>query len=208
MEGSLTRKVSTDIDIDFANRDAALAILAHVPASRIERGVFAKHQTGVYFQDVPVDPVTGLCSILYEEAGDLGYFKIDFLNNSIYDEVRDPEHLDRLVNREPDWELLEDGEIVSALAHIREHFGTVQMVRPRSIDDLAVVLALIRPAKRHLLGKSRQEIDAEIWEPVPGQEEYWFKKAHAVAFALSIIVQLNLMIEAVEAELAQAEIAD
>jgi hypothetical protein len=194
-------KVSTDIDIDFASRDVALATLAHVPASRIERGVFTKHQTGVYFQDVPVDPVTGYCSILYEDAGDLGYFKIDYLNNSIYDDVRDPEHLDELVAREPEWELLEDREIVSGLAHVREHFGTLQSIKPRSIDDLAVVLALIRPAKRHLLGKSRQEIDAEIWKPEPGGDEYWFKRAHAVAFSLSIIVQLNLMVEQVMADL-------
>lgn len=197
--------VSTDIDIDFADRDAALATLAYVPASREERGVLAKHQTGVYFQDAPLDPVTGFASILYEEAAELGYFKIDFLNNTIYQGVRDEAHLDELVNRDPEWSLLEERDIVGMLAHIKDHFGAVQFIKPKSIDDLAVVLAIIRPAKKHLYGRSRTEIDAEIWKPEPGAEEYQFKRAHAIAYAVSIVVQLNLLVDQAAAELEAEE---
>jgi hypothetical protein len=208
MEGILSLIVHTDIDMDFADRDAALSTLAYVPASMVERGAHrikqgsvVKHQTGVYFQDAPIDPLTGLCSILYEDAAELGYFKIDFLNNSIYQGVRDEDHLDALVKEEPVWELFEMREVVGSLAHIKDHFGTVQVIKPKCIEDLAVVLALIRPAKRHLIGRSREEINSDIWKPEPGSDDgYRFKRAHAIAYAVSIVVQLNLMSErAVEA---------
>ena len=49
-------KFQGDIDIDFGNRDAALAHLKHVNASIGKpEGEFAKHATGVYFTDIPHD---------------------------------------------------------------------------------------------------------------------------------------------------------
>ena len=185
-------KVTTDIDIDFASRELALAGLVHVKASREDREVLIRHPSGVYFQEIPLDPFSGCASIPYQEAGDLGYFKIDFLNNSLYDDVKNENHLRDLVDREPEWGLLEEREIVSMLAHIGEHFGVVQAIHPRSVDDLAVVLALIRPGKRHLLGQPRSVIDAEIWK---SSEEFTFKRAHAIAYAVSITVQMNLLID-------------
>jgi hypothetical protein len=181
-------KVTTDIDIDFADRDSALAGLLHVPASRQK----AKHPTGVYFQNVPTDPITTYCSMDYEIAGDQGYFKIDFLNNSIYADVRDEEHLISLME-DPDWDLFEHEEIVSMLAHIHDKFGLVSSIRPRCVEDLAVILALMRPGKRHLIGKPRAEIDAEIWQT--GSEGYQFRRSHAIAYSVSIVVQLNLLCE-------------
>lgn len=185
-------KVTTDIDIDFANRDLALAGLVHVKASREDRDVLIRHPSGVYFQEIPLDPFSGCASIPYQEAGDLGYFKIDFLNNSLYEDVKNENHLRDLVDREPEWGLLEEREIVAMLAHIGEHFGVVQAIRPQSVDDLAVVLALIRPGKRHLLGQPRSVIDAEIWK---SSDEFTFKRAHAIAYAVSITVQMNLLID-------------
>jgi DNA polymerase III alpha subunit len=67
-------------------------------------------------------------------------------------------------------------------------------MKPCSIEELAMCLALIRPAKRHLVGKTWTEIAGEIWEkPVNG--DYYFKKAHAVAYAHVIVVQMNLICE-------------
>lgn len=184
---------STDIDIDFADREQALSGLMHVAATRFERNEFLRHPSGVYFQEVPIDPFTGWCSVPYEKAQELGYFKIDFLNNSIYQGVRDEAHLDELLKREPEWSLLEDRTIVSMLAHIGEHFGTVQTIRPKSIEDLALVLALIRPGKRHLTYMPREMIEADIWKPNP--DGYVFKKSHSVAYAVSVVVQMNLLVE-------------
>jgi DNA polymerase III alpha subunit len=67
-------------------------------------------------------------------------------------------------------------------------------MKPRTIDELAMFLGLIRPAKRHLIGKTWTEIGMEIWtKPVNG--EYYFKKSHAVAYAMAIVVQMNLICE-------------
>lgn len=190
-------KVATDIDIDFADREVALQGLMHVAASMEARtgdsyGEHRRHPSGVYFQNLPTDPLTGYSSLPYEEAADRGYFKIDFLNNSIYNGVRDEDHLVELVNREPPWDFFEDEGIVSMLAHIHSSFGIVSQIRPRSIEDLAVVLALQRPGKKHLIMEPRSRIDDEIWIPT---DTFNFKRAHAIAYAVSIVVQLNLLIE-------------
>lgn len=191
-------RVTTDIDIDFPDRDSALMGLMHVAASMEQKGQPSRHPTGVYFQNVPVDPLNGYSSLNYEEAAENGYFKIDFLNNSLYDGVRDEEHLIALM-ADPEWDMLEAEEVVERLAHIHSSFGIVKSIKPQSVDDLAVVLALMRPGKRHLMGKSRAEIDAEIWKT--NEEGFVFKRAHAIAYAVSIVVQLNLLCEVLGAQI-------
>jgi len=69
-----------DIDIDFVDRDQALTLFEHIPASRLDNNRLVKHNTGVYLHAVPVDAVSGLCQIPYEQAEEQKYFKIDFLN--------------------------------------------------------------------------------------------------------------------------------
>jgi hypothetical protein len=196
---SAPKIITTDIDIDFADRNSALAGIPHVPAMRTDQGRPVRHASGVYLQDIPSDPISDLAVYDTDAAAERGYFKVDFLNNSIYAGVRDEAHLDALLEREPDWSLLDLPEVVERLAHIRNYAGIVRMIRPRSIADLAIVLALIRPGKKHLIGKPRAEIEATIW--TPGADGYTFKRAHAIAFAASIVVQLNLLIETISAEI-------
>ena len=93
----------TDIDIDLKNRDDVLNKLKHIPASIIGN-IAKKHNTGVYFHDMPHDPSTNLSTINYKEAEDLGYFKIDLLNVNIYEHVKNEAHLNELLEREPDWD--------------------------------------------------------------------------------------------------------
>jgi hypothetical protein len=192
-------KVTTDIDIDFANRDAALVGMLSIPASMTTQGNRAKHPTGVYFQNIPVDPLDDMASLNYEEAAENGYFKIDFLNNSLYNDVRDEQHLIKLINDEPMWDLLAAPGIVEELAHIKTSFNIVNSIKPRSVEDLAVVLALMRPGKRHLLNLPRDEINARIWKAE--DNGFIFKRAHAIAYAVSIVVQLNLMCEKMAEEI-------
>lgn len=184
-----------DIDIDFADRDAALEDLLHVTASRLDMGILKKHNVGVYFQDIPMDAMTGLASIPYKEAESRGYFKIDFLNLNIYGKVRDEEHLIDLMEREPTWEILEIESVVNELFHINGHFDVVQTMKPKSIDQLAMVLAMIRPAKRHLIGLPWSEVEKEIWTVVEDDEKYGFKKAHSYSYAMVLVVQMNLFVE-------------
>jgi hypothetical protein len=183
-----------DVDIDFVDRDSALNLFQHTVASRIENGKLIKHNTGVYFQEVPVDAVTGLCKIPYEEAEEQDYFKIDFLNVGIYKGVRNEEHLVQLMNQEPLWNLLLQDEFLNLLFHINGHGDMIRKTRPTSVEQLAAVLAMIRPAKRYLIGKDWTTIMKEVWTK-PMNDEYFFKKSHATAYAVAVVVQMNLICE-------------
>ena len=142
-----------DIDIDFVDREQALTLFDHVRASRVENGKLVKHNTGVYLHEVPANAVENICSIPYEEAEDRGYFKIDFLNVGIYKGVRDEEHLVELMERKPLWELLEQDDFTNMLFHVNGHGSILRQMKPRCIQELAAVLAMIRPAKRYWIGK-------------------------------------------------------
>ncbi len=185
-----------DIDIDFLDRDQALKLFNHTVASRLDQGSLVKHNTGIYLHDVPVDPITGLCSVPYDEAENLNYFKIDFLNVGIYKGVRDEEHLIHLMNQEPLWDLLEQDEFVNLLFHLNGHGDIIRKTRPTSVEQLSAVLAMIRPAKRYLIGKDWTTIMKEVWTK-PETGDYYFKKSHATAYAVAIVVQMNLICESV-----------
>lgn len=186
----------TDIDIDLKNREDVLTKLKHIPASIITNTV-KKHNTGVYFHNIPHDPSTNLSTISYKKAEDLGYFKIDLLNVNIYEYVKNEAHLNTLLKRDPDWHLLLHKEIVQQLFHIHDHYDIVVQMQPRSIDQLAMVLAIIRPAKRNLLGQQWLTIEKQVWLK-PNDNSYYFKKSHAISYAYAIIVQLNSLCELAE----------
>ncbi len=183
-----------DIDIDFADRAKALEHFKHVGAAIKEDSTFKKHNTGIYCTSVPYNPFTGLSTIDYKEAEDRGYFKIDFLNVSVYEKVKSREHLKQLMETEPLWDLLEQQDFADLLFHVNGHSGLMKQMKPRSIEELAMCIALIRPAKRHLIGKTWTEIGQTIWTK-PENGEYYFKKAHAIAYAHVIVVQMNLICE-------------
>jgi hypothetical protein len=44
------------------------------------------------------------------------------------------------------------------------------------------------------MGKPFDEIEKTVWVK-PASDEYYFKKAHAIAFATAIVVQLNRLVE-------------
>lgn len=187
-------KIDFDVDIDCANRDRVLKHMRHIPASVLNNGKLSKHNTGVYFQNIPTDPLSGFAEMDHKSAENKGFFKVDFLNNYIYKDVKDIAHLDRLVEQDPMWELLQHAEVVEQLYHINRHYDIVKEYSPSSVMELAMILAIIRPAKRHLIGQNFDRISETVWLK-PAGDEYHFKKAHAVAFALAICVQLNLLVE-------------
>jgi DNA polymerase III alpha subunit len=183
-----------DIDIDFVDRSKALELFDHIVASRSEQGQLVKHNTGVYLHEIPVDAVSGFCKIPYDQAEELGNFKIDFLNVGIYKGVRSEDHLLKLMTKEPIWDLLEDDVFSDLLFHVNGHGDVLRKTKPKTVEQLAAVLAMIRPAKRYLLGKSWPEIMDEIWI-TPVDNQYYFKKSHAIAYAIAITVQMNLICE-------------
>ena len=181
-----------DVDIDFFDRDGVLKSFKHTPATIIKDNKTEKHKTGVYFHAVPEHPVTGHSSLDYKKAEDRGYFKIDCLNVSIYKNVKSEQELVQLMIQEPDWDMLKDSKIVDQLFHLNGHFNIVSKLEPKNIEQLAAVLAIIRPAKRGLMYKDWTDILKEVWiKPTDGS--YFFKKSHAVAYAQAIVVQMNLI---------------
>ena len=183
-----------DIDIDFIDREQALKLFKHTVASRNDNGRSVKHNTGVYLHEVPVDAVSGLCSVPYEQAEEQEFFKIDFLNVSIYKGVRDEVHLNQLMETQPLWDLLEQDDFSNLLFHVNGHGGLLRQMKPTSIEQLAAVLAMIRPAKRYLIGKDWTTVMKEVWTK-PENGDYFFKKSHATAYAVAVMVQMNLICE-------------
>jgi hypothetical protein len=182
-----------DIDIDFADRTVALDLFDHVVASRQSQDQFIQHPSGVYVTEIPHDVVTNLATIDYKEAERRGYLKIDLLNVSVYQGVKSPQHLDQLINQEPIWELLEYDEFTDQLFHLAGHGAILRKLKPTSILQLAAVLSVIRPAKRYLLTESWDVILSQVW--LPTQDGYSFKKSHAVAYAMVVVVHMNLLSE-------------
>lgn len=181
-----------DVDIDFFDRDGVLKLFKHTPASIIKDDKIEKHKTGVYFHAVPEHPVTGHSTLDYKKAEERGYFKIDMLNVNIYKHVKSEQELVELMIKEPDWDMLKDITIVDQLFHLNGHFNIVSKLEPKNIEQLASVLAIIRPAKRHLMYKDWKVILSDVWER-PKDGSYFFKKSHAIAYAQAIVVQMNLI---------------
>ena len=193
-----------DIDIDVKDRNAILQTLPkYVHASIIRDNTIKRHNVGIYLQNIPSLPQTNIekydtlrpistmdyehCS-LFEDI-----VKIDLINNSIYSHVKDNDHLESLLSKEPPWAIFSNADIVNELPHLSGHFETVlkHHLPIDSVDKLAMVLALIRPGKRYLVGKPWDHVKKDIWKPT---KDYYYKKSHAYAYAFSLIVYINAIL--------------
>ena len=187
-------KFQSDIDIDLGDRTQALAHISHVPASIVRDGRLVKHNSGIYVTDIPVDPFTGQASIDYQAAEARGYVKLDLLNVSLYTQIKSEEHLQQLMSTEPEWEKLYDPEYFARLIHVGSHYDTL-LKMPEAVNTIprmAMFLSVIRPAKRHLIGRKWQEVAATVWDK-PSDDGYYFKKSHAVSYAHLVVVNMNLL---------------
>jgi hypothetical protein len=188
-------KFNADIDIDFADREQILKLIKYTPATINRNGEYIKHNTGVYVNPIPANPFTGLSNIDYQTAEEMGYVKLDLLNVNVYNQVRNEQHLNKLISTEPMWEMLQHKEFVEQVIHINNHYDLLQkMPEPvNSITRMAMFIALIRPGKRHLVGKSWREVSEHIWDKT--EDVYSFKKSHSCAYAHLVIVHMNLLTE-------------
>jgi len=186
----------SDIDIDFGDRTQALAHIQHVPASILRDNKLVKHNSGVYVTDIPTDPFTGQASLDYQAAESRGYVKLDLLNVSLYTQIKSEEHLAQLMTQEPEWDRLYDAEFFARLIHVGSHYETlIKMPEAvNSIPRLAMFLSVIRPAKRHLIGRTWAEVAKTVWER-PTDDSYYFKKAHAISYAHLVLININLISE-------------
>ena len=185
-------KNSFDIDIDFGNRDLILQHIEHIAAAMRNVSPVKKHNTGVYVTEIPYDSFNDMANIDYTEAEDRGYLKLDLLNVHVYDQIKSETELIDLM-REPNWSLLNKKEFVEQLVHLGNHYNNLQKM-PEPVDSiprLAMFLACIRPAKKHLLGKSWSEVSKTVWDKT--DDGYSFKRSHSCAYAHLVVVHMNLL---------------
>lgn len=187
-------KFDADIDIDFADREDILKHITYTSARQERDEGVRKHNSGVYVTEVPYDPINDCASIDYEQAEQRGYIKIDFLNVNVYKLIRDQEHYEEMLNKEPPWHRLQEQEFVEKLIHVGNHHKLICNMNVNSIARMAMFLALIRPGKRDLLDKSWEKIGKNIWI-IPTDGSYYFKKAHAVSYAVLVALHMNLIDE-------------
>lgn len=192
--------MSADIDIDLGDREKVLALIRVTAARQENNEQVRRHNSGVYITDIPYDPIHDCASIDYREAESLGYFKIDLLNMSVYQLVKDQAHYDRLLSTPPPWSRLLEREFCEQIVHIGNHYDLICQLAPDSIPRMAMFLAVIRPAKRHLAPGGWPAISQDIWTR-PQDDSYFFKKSHAVGYAQLVALHMNLIDEKDTADL-------
>lgn len=185
-----------DIDIDVKTSFDPLTIFSTATrASIVQSNELKKHPCGVYFQSIATDPVTHVAAVPYKEAEDLGYFKIDFLHLSVLDAFKNKQEIRDLLKQDPDWTLLRKPEVVEKLFHLKNWYDVLNTIRPTNLQELADCLALIRPNKQQLLFeyvKNKDKTREKLYK-VDKKDKTSFKKAHAIAYASIICLQLHLI---------------
>ena len=185
--------MSADIDIDLANRDQLINLIRVTPACQLQQDQVRRHNSGVYPTDIPWDPVNQCASIDYETAEQLGYFKIDLLNMSVYQLINNQEHYDQMLNQTPDWNRLwTDNAWASQLVHVGNYTELLKSMRPDSIPRMAAFISIIRPGKAHLQNQTWDRVFETVWDGDSSQG-FVFKKSHAISYAVLVALHMNLL---------------
>lgn len=185
-----------DIDIDFpSNFDLSKIVKDATPASMVKKGELVKHPCGYYLQTIPIDPVTKLAAIPYDRATEFGYFKIDFLHLSLLDGFTSKQEIKDLLKVDPKWDLLTDPIVVPKLFQLHRNHALLVKVKPQSVQEIADCIALIRPFKRDYLEPyllDRNKVRPYLYRQ-DGEDKSSFKRSHAIAYALTVVLQLHLI---------------
>lgn len=153
-----------DVDIDIKDRNKLLEHLDYIPASKSDG---TKHTTGIYVQDVEVNPATGYAAINFHHHEAI---KFDLLHLTTLDYFTSNQEVYDMANKEPNWNLFKEEYIVKQLPHIHNHFRLVNKISPKSVADLVLILEKIRE-----------------------KSDYHFRKSHAYAYALNIVSVINII---------------
>ena len=185
--------ISADIDIDFADRQQILDLVTTRAARIRHQGQPRRHNSGVYVTDIPWDPITECAAIDYDTAESRGYFKIDLLNVGVYQLVRDPDHYQQMLDREPPWSRLwQDPDWATNLVHVGGHVNLLTSMRPDSIPRMAAFISVIRPGKAHLQNRPWDQVFASVWDG-DSSRGFVFKKSHAIGYAHLVALHMNLL---------------
>ncbi len=188
-----------DIDLDFRDRGEIVSLFPNATrASQMTHDGtrFTKHETGMYFQNIPSDPDTKLAAFDYKIAEEFGYMKIDFLSNRVYEGLT-PEDIDAFLEIETDWSWYLDERFYTevpdtpSLVHLGGYYDLVRKYPPESLTDVAMLIALIRPAKKDLVGKDKDYVLSKIWEK--SEKGYSFKKSHSFGYGLMVTLHAKII---------------
>lgn len=179
-----------DVDLEVLNREEVLTLFpearvaSQVVGDQIKR--MRPHNSGIYFQNIPLNPLNNLAALPFKEAEDAGFHKIDLLSCPYpYNGIESMEELRTLLDEPIDWNWFTDVGFISTLFQVHDHINEVVHYAPQSIEDLACLIAIIRPAKQHLIGESWDTVRAKIWDQ-ESHHKILFKKSHAIAYALAV----------------------
>lgn len=185
--------MSADIDIDVPDRTAVLKLIQHTAARQLHQGQVRRHNSGIYVTDIPQDIPNGCAAIDYESAEQRGYFKIDLLNMSVYQLIRDPAHYAEMLAATPPWQRLwTDTAWASQLVHVGNYADLMASMRPDSIPRMAAFISVIRPGKAHLQNRPWAEVFAEVWNG-DDSRGFVFKKSHAISYSMLVALHMNLL---------------
>ncbi|MCK5019467.1 MAG: hypothetical protein KAS32_20580 [Candidatus Peribacteraceae bacterium] len=186
-------KTIGDIDIDvkpnFNGKLYGVKAINYDP----EKLALRPHPSGYYIDaNVPVDPVTGMSTMHYKDMERVGFIKIDLLSNSSYQPFKSKVEVLEAAEKEPDWSLLDNEDFVKHLPHIGSNFELVQHIKPQSVEEVADVLALMRPAKIKYIDdyiEDRERVRKNLYKRA--SKGYYIKRSHAIAYALMIVCVMN-----------------
>lgn len=192
--------MSADIDIDLADREQLIKVINVTSAMQHHQGQIRKHNSGVYPTDIPYDPVNKCAAIDYVEAENLGYFKIDLLNMSVYQLIKTPEHYQEMMSKEPPWERLwTDETFARQIVHIGNYTDLLLKMKPDSIPRMAAFIAIIRPGKAHLQNQPWNKVFETVWDG-DDSKGFVFKKSHSISYAALVALHMNLLNQSVVQE--------
>jgi hypothetical protein len=190
--------MSADIDIDVPNREEVLKLIRHVPARQQQDGHARRHNSGIYVTAIPEDPFNKCAAIDYQEAESRGYFKIDLLNMSVYQLIKNPEHYNQVLSQEPNWSRLwTDTKWASQLVHVGNYTELLKQMKPDSIPRMAAFISIIRPGKAHLQNQPWDTVFESVWDG-DDSRGFVFKHSHAISYAALVALHMNLLTQSDE----------
>jgi hypothetical protein len=185
--------MSADIDIDLADRDQLIKLINVTSASQEHDGRMRLHNSGVYATDIPKDPVNQCAAIDYNTAEQLGYFKIDLLNMSVYGLIKNAEHYQQMLGQDPPWSRLwTDPDWAKQLAHVGNYTELLRIMKPDSIPRMAAFISVIRPGKAYLQNQDWDTVFDQVWDG-DASRGFVFKKSHAISYAVLVALHMNLL---------------
>lgn len=187
---------AADIDIDVAPGTKREQYGVRAIIYDGEKQHIKPHPSGHYVEcGMPKDVFTGQATIDYETAEAWGFNKVDLLINSSYGMFTSKDEVRKLVAKEPDWTLLELDEYLECMPQIYNARTIIRDIKPKSIEDLADVLALMRPGKIELLETYKKDKAFAREMLYTKTTKVYFKRSHAIAYASMLVCFLNKLEE-------------